>query len=219
MKKLLLLFSLLLTQWGFAQVKEPIVSINSPNWQTFYTGIENYVYIKVCGYSSEAIVVSVDAGKIKKAPHTFNEYIVYPPTDVSTIDLIVSVRIGNTLKKLSTEKYRVAALPPPVIKIGAYEGGKISMAQLLARNTVYAESPVFTQNVHYEVREFTYTIIPNNSSFKPITERVIGNTFTPAMMDWIATMKMGDKLIISDASIFLDDKIVPFKQTCIFTLK
>ena len=219
MKKILLLLFCTISIFASAQTKELQAVITSPNWHTFYSGIENYIYISVPGYNPDAVSATMTGGIIKKVPHTINEFIVSPSLDVQDAELTVSVKSGATQKKVSTEKYKIEKLPCPVLKIGSFEGGKVSSAEISQQTTVYAESPVYIPNVAYELRGFTYYIIPHTGNLVPFSERVDGNTITPYMKERLTSLRSGDKVILMDASAFLSDKGVPTRQATVYTIR
>ena len=219
MKKILLLCFCFVSVFVNAQGKDPLVSISSPNWQTLYIGIDNFLYISVAGYSSESVTVSMTGGKIKRDYNTVNEYVVNPDAGAETADIVISLKTKSGVRKISTDKYRVAQLPSPIIKIGAFDGGKINANQFASVESIYAESPVFTQNVHYTVTEYNYMIVQQNGAIKSFTDRVVGNSVTPDLKQRLLTMRPGDKFIIYDASINLDGKFIQNKQATVFTIR
>ena len=219
MKKFLLLFFSFSVILANAQSKDPVVSISSPNWQTVYISIDNFLYISVAGYSSESVTVSMTGGKIKRDYNTVNEYVVNPNADAETADIIISVKTSSGIKKIATEKYRVAKLPSPVLKIGGFDGGKIAATDFSSVTNIYAESPVFLQNAHYVVGDYYYTIVVQNGATKSFSDRVIGNSVTPELRERLLHLRPGDKFIIYDASITLDGKQVACKQATVFTIK
>ena len=220
MKKILLLLCFCFYSiFANAQGKDPLVSISSPNWQTLYIGIDNFLYISVAGYSSESVKVSMTGGKIKRDYNTVNEYVVNPDAGTETADIVISLKTKSGDKKISTEKYRVAQLPAPIIKIGSLDGGKINANQFASVASIYAESPVFTQNVHYTVTEYYYMIVQQSGTIKSFTERVVGNSVSPGLRERLLNMKPGDKFIIYDASINIDGKFIQDKQATVFTIR
>jgi len=185
-------------------VARPSVTVSADMMNVFYAGVSNPVSISVPGVASENIIATPTKGSLVK---TGNGKYNFTSTAAGLMKISVSAKMPDgTTRPMGTIDYRIKSLPLPIPVIST----KIN--PLVIQKGLIQVKP-FLQATYGDGFDFKAT--PIVTSFKlvifkggnPMTMESKNGNFTTEMLDFIKTMKTGQKLLFEDIVMVGPDNI------------
>lgn len=192
------------TRFPFSQkytVVEPSATVSATMMNIFYAGYENPVSISVPGIANHRISATMSNGIISRKDN--EEWIAKPAKVGSDAVITVSAEVNGKVQTVSTNTFRVRALPlpAPYLKIDAgerYLGGKIKRESLL--QTTEVEAGIFDDllNISFAVLGFDIRLSNGGMTQYETSE---GNRFSKKQLELIRKMRRGSSFNISNIRV------------------
>ena len=175
--------------------ERPVVAIEAVKMNVFYIGVDNPLRVAASGVPSKELHVQlVGNGTLTGSEGKYNVVVTQP----GEITVRVSRKIGDEIKFIVDQKYRVKRIPDPSPRLdGLYRAGGITKDQLLNSKSVVALMENFDFDAACEVSSFELTILPKGQD--PITLMNTG-----AALSANAKERLGKLEGIEDA-VFIDE--------------
>jgi len=161
------LFFFVLINFFALQISAQRVAVSPDKNNVFYFGVDNPITVAAENCSCNDLVVKTNNGSVIGNPCK----LIYRARETGGADITVYKKIGNKLKKISTNAFRVKRIPPPVFKIGPYGGAydysnerKVQRVVIANQQYVRAELENFDIDVKYLIDSFFVNIFYNDSA-------------------------------------------------------
>ncbi|MGL5772138.1 MAG: gliding motility protein GldM [Bacteroidales bacterium] len=182
-------------------VIEPSATVSATMMNIFYAGFENPVSISVPGITNHKISASMSNGIISRKDN--GEWIAKPAKVGSDAVITVSAEVNGKVQTVSTNTFRVRALPlpAPYLTIDAgerYLGGKIKRETLLLTKEV--EAGIFDDllNISFAVLGFDIRLSNGGMTQYETSET---NRFSKKQLELIRKMGRGSSFNISNIRV------------------
>jgi gliding motility-associated protein GldM len=158
----------------------------------FYIGVDNPVSISAGGVSPDQINASITNGTIAR---NGGGWVVRPAT-VGSASVSVNAKLGDRMKSMGAEEFRVKNVPNPEAFIANVNSGSVSKDLVLASGAIIPRMPAdFEFNLNFMVIGFKFS---GNRKGDIIDYTANGNSLTPQMKDFIKGARRGEKIILED---------------------
>ncbi|MFN2422274.1 MAG: GldM family protein, partial [Cryomorphaceae bacterium] len=141
------------------EVARPSLVVSPIRMNVLYRGVENPVAISVPGISQDALLPSIDNGRlVKQADGT---YIVTDLKKGTKATVSVSAEINGDRKNMGSFEFRVKSVPDPVAKFAGKgpADNTVARADLTAALGVIADLEDFVFDLKFPVTSFELTVI------------------------------------------------------------
>jgi len=158
----------------------------------FYIGVDNPVMISAGGVSPDQINASISNGSIAR---NGREWVVRPAT-VGKASVSVNAKLGDRMKSMGAEEFRVKNVPNPEAFIANTSGGSVSKDLVIASGAIIPRMPAdFEFNLNFVIVSFKFSGNRKGDVFDlPGTN----NSLTAPMKEFIRGSRRGDKVILED---------------------
>lgn len=183
-------------------VIEPMASIAPVLTNVLYAGIDNPISISVPGIAPADVQATTNHGTLTRQG---NQWIARPTTVGQTTTITVSARTAEgTQQRVSTQQFRVRALPDPTPFIAytdasgstqMFKGGNLSKGILLNSEGIEAAIDDGILSVPFQVRSFRTIFF--DSMGNAIPETSDGNRFSERQKEQIRRLPRGSYFYIS----------------------
>jgi gliding motility-associated protein GldM len=173
-------------------VAPPSLSVSATKMNVFYIGVDNPVSISAGGVSPDQINASITNGTIAR---NGGGWVVRPAT-VGSASVSVNAKLGDRMKSMGAEEFRVKNVPNPEAFIANVNSGSVSKDLVLASGAIIPRMPAdFEFNLNFMVIGFKFS---GNRKGDIIDYTANGNSLTPQMKDFIKGARRGEKIILED---------------------
>jgi len=173
-------------------VAPPSLSVSATKMNVFYIGVDNPVMISAGGVSPDQINASISNGSIAR---NGREWVVRPAT-VGKASVSVNAKLGDRMKSMGAEEFRVKNVPNPEAFIANTSGGSVSKDLVIASGAIIPRMPAdFEFNLNFVIVSFKFSGNRKGDVFDlPGTN----NSLTAPMKEFIRGSRRGDKVILED---------------------
>ena len=182
--------------FSFNSSAQKITVTNDRN-NFFYLGLDNPITVIAENCSCKDLVVKTNNGNITGTGCTR----IYRGNEVGKTDIIVYKKLGNKLKKIGENTFRVKIFPPPVFKIGPYGGGyesnnerKVQKVVIANQQYVRADLENFDFDIKYSIDSFSVKVFYNDSAKIKTFFNVTGK-ISQQISDGFSVLKKDDIVI------------------------
>lgn len=141
------------------EVARPSLVVSPIRMNVLYRGVENPVAISVPGISQDALIPSIDNGRLVK--QSDGTYIVTDLRKGTKATVSVSAEINGDKKNMGSFEFRVKSVPDPVAKFAGKgpADNTVARADLTAALGVIADLEDFVFDLNFPVTSFDLTVI------------------------------------------------------------
>jgi hypothetical protein len=171
----------------------------------FYIGVDNPLRIAAAGIpANELRVQLVGKGSIDGGNGNYVVRVVEP----GEVKVRVSRQVGNDIKFVVDQKYRVKRIPDPAPKLdGEYRSSAVVADLMLQSKGIRPMLENFDFDVNCEVLGFEVTYMPVGED--PISRQNQGGEWNSGVLEMIKKAKAGDKYFFDDIKVKLPGDVEP----------
>ncbi len=173
------------------------VAMEVVKMNVLYIGVDNPLRVAAAGIpANELRVQLIGKGSIEGGNSNYVVRVVEP----GEVKLRVSRQVGNDLKFVVDQKYRVKRIPDPMPKLDGQYSSRVVVADLMYQTK--GISPIL-ENLDFEVSceivGFEATYLPLKED--PITKVNKGGEWNSDVLEWIKKAKPGDAYFFDDIQV------------------
>ena len=175
------------------EVGQPAISVTADKQNVLYIGVDNPITVAAAGVASSAIKVSVAGGMLKKNSSTgYNIHV------QRVGDVIVTVQDTRRGKSYPF-KFRVKALPNPIVRMGEHLDGLIRSSEMKTQEGLIAKLEDFDYDALCQVH--SYTLYYTRKRQDPVELHGKGGRFSGKVLAAVKQAKPGDQYAFTDVNV------------------
>lgn len=231
MKKLIILVFIGMTLIISCKKTEKVVPVISNELIDFlFIGLENDISVALPGISQADLIVKASVGIISGEKGIY-KYLVNENElkngEIKTVEftILYKDRKGNEVNA-GSKVFKIKALPDVHLKYAGKEGGEVTLEDILKCDSLNYEVPgfYFQDSIFGQISGYTLTIHCVTKSGKKAdtssTKYVItGSKFSTQAATKIITLKTGDLIEFSEATILIKNKPEVMKSSLVLSFK
>ena len=203
-RQFLFLLLVFLYSKGMPQnIGNDVLAISASKMLVVYVNLDNPLTVAVPGVSPEKISVIASFGTLTGSK---GNYILNIPSKDFPKEITLKIYQGTNpedRKEIATQMLRVKMVPKPLVTLGNFEGGEISVKDVKSLDAVNVIlKDFYFDDLGYLVKSFKFYYVPQDT----INQRFLifnstSNLLTPEMKTTLSNPKVRDKIIISEIMV------------------
>ncbi|RYD56656.1 MAG: gliding motility protein GldM [Sphingobacteriales bacterium] len=185
------------------QVARPSAVVSADKMNVLYIGVSNPVSVSAPGIPKEKLKLGISGGSASGANGNYNISVSSPGKAMITVS--AETAPGKT-QTLSSTEFRIKRIPDPRVKFAGKTGGKLSTVAFKSQNRLFAALDNFDFDAKFDIQSFSMIIVRPRSAGEATVLKASGTTLNPAMMQAMASLTPGSRVIFDNIIAVGPDK-------------